>query len=64
MTDTKHLAHQAHATRTGSAGWMIQRVAATLKDDMQRRLDALDVVRVLRNAVQAKPAYRRNEEWR
>ena len=30
----------------------------------QRRLDALDVVRVLRNAVQAKPAYRRNDEWR
>ncbi len=30
----------------------------------QRRLDALDVVRVLRNGVQAKPAYKRNGEWR
>ena len=41
MTDYEHLARQTHAARTGSAGWMIQRVAATLKDAMRRRLDAL-----------------------
>ncbi len=30
----------------------------------QRGLDALDIVRVLRNAVLAAPAYKRNGEWR
>jgi len=30
----------------------------------QRRLDALDIVRVLRNAVLVKPAYKRHDEWR
>jgi hypothetical protein len=30
----------------------------------QRRVDALDVVRILRNAELQRPAYKRDEEWR
>jgi len=41
MTDPKRLADEAHATRTGSAGWMVQRLAAQVTDDMRARLDAL-----------------------
>jgi len=41
MTDLTRLADDAHATRTGSAGWMIQRLAAQVNDDMRTRLGAL-----------------------
>lgn len=41
MTDQDALARQARETRSTSAGWMIQRLAARLRDDMRTRLDAL-----------------------